>query len=100
MNRPPLSPARSQAMCAVVVGLRVKARAIAVPRPTRVVAAAARASGKYGSWLVSFVQSASKPIVSAARAVAATASRLGPADPAGSLMSSQASKNMPHLLVR
>src|SRR4051812_27627554 len=90
MKRPPDRGPRSQAGWAGVGGAPGKARAMAVPRPIRCVAAAARARGRKGSWAISLVHRASKPSASAACVALATWAR--------SLMSSQASNCIGGLL--
>src|SRR3989338_323395 len=67
MNRPSEAFARSQAMCARIIGLRGNATAIAVPSLTREVTVAATASGRNGSCCVSEDQRQSKPSASARR---------------------------------
>src|SRR5262249_56170618 len=69
-KRPPETFCRSHAVCAMIIGLRGKAPAIAVPSWTRVVLAAATASGRKGSCFVSADQSAPTPSSSARRAQA------------------------------
>jgi hypothetical protein len=53
MKRPPEALARSQAMCARIIGLRGNATAIDVPSLIRDVTVAATASGRNGSCCVS-----------------------------------------------
>ena len=62
MKRPLDCAAKSQAICAVTIGLRGKATAIAVPSSMRSVAAAACVSGRNGLCDVSDVQRRIKAI--------------------------------------
>jgi hypothetical protein len=64
--------ARSQAVYAIVAGLRAKDTATPVPKPRRCVCSAINAPGKKGSCMVSIDHSAWKPISSADRAMPGT----------------------------
>ncbi len=70
MKRPCEVCARSQAVYAIVVGLRANETAIDVPNLSRLVYSAIKVPGKNGSCIVSDDQRALKPIASAARAMA------------------------------
>ena len=77
-NRPPVSSARSQAACAVTIGLRGNATAISVPIVTDVVVRAARADAMYGLCDDSVNQRPEKPAASTAVATVPTADGRGP----------------------
>ncbi len=74
-KRPWLARASSHAVCAVTMGLRGKATAMAVPMVMESVTSAATAHPRYGGRWVSVNQSPEKPRASTSRATRAVCSR-------------------------
>ena len=68
LKRPPPISCRSHPSWAVVIGLRANATAMLVPNVSRRVRAAASASPRNGSWILSLIQTPSQPAASSSSA--------------------------------